>query len=512
MSILLSSKGSIQWIAIGVSALLLVAGGSYYGYDYYTSLTKEVVVEQSTSTETKKEVVVDTTSKEVLVSGISGDVFFVGSSGDTLLKNEKMVSLDGSSFYTTSDARMALIFSDRSIVRLDSNTRVSLRKWAQGNIVVILEKGRVWARVIGQAGWNWKLEIALGKSKAIVQGTSLEALKMPLYSKFTVLDSSSQSGSESSGIDVIDGSGVLTRVLPENKWIASEFGESVVKPINIKDVYESNAFALMNTQEDIVYLQDAIENFSGSIDIEKAQKEILASIPELGTEESTVFFSGTTLSTASLSGDISSQEWSGVAKKILSERADEYNALMKQNQVYVTQVLADQEKLIESINKANGQILDQTKEMIEGVVREQEVLLSNIMMQNDDFLKKINQDVGVLMQEQQKMLDGIMSNTMNMVDSTIKNATQWMGTSSESIQIDGTVTTSSSDDLDSFEEQDSSVEDMENSSDEGSFREEDTTTIQGNSMNNGTMNMNWNSMSNGQNSMSNDSDDMSMEN
>lgn len=107
---------------------MLVAGGSYYGYDYYTSLTKEVVVEQSTSTETKKEVVVDTTSKEVLVSGISGDVFFVGSSGDTLLKNEKMVSLDGSSFYTTSDARMALIFSDRSIVRLDSNTRVSLRK------------------------------------------------------------------------------------------------------------------------------------------------------------------------------------------------------------------------------------------------------------------------------------------------------------------------------------------------------------------------------------------------
>ncbi len=65
-----------------------------------------------------------------------------------------------------------------------------------------------------------------------------------------------------------------------------------------------------------------------------------------------------------------------------------------------------------------------------------------------------------------------------------------MGTSSESIQIDGTVTTSSSDDLDSFEEQDSSVEDMENSSDEGSFREEDTTTIQGNNMNNGTMNMN----------------------
>ena len=45
-----------------------------------------------------------------------------------------------------------------------------------------------------------------------------------------------------------------------------------------------------------------------------------------------------------------------------------------------------------------------------------------------------------------------------------------------------------------------------------SFREEDTTTIQGNNMNNGTMNMNWNSMSNGQNSMSNDSDDMSMEN
>jgi len=62
-----------------------------------------------------------------------------------------------------------------------------------------------------------------------------------------------------------------------------------------------------------------------------------------------------------------------------------------------------------------------------------------------------------------------------------------MGTSSESIQIDGTVTTSSSNDLDSFEEQDSS---MENSSNEDSSSQEDTNTKKNNSMNNGSMNMN----------------------
>lgn len=344
---------------------------------------------------------------------------------------------------------------------------------------------------------------------------------MPLFSKYTVLDSSSSSGSETSGIDVIDGSGVVTHVEPETKWTSTEFGTSAIKPINISDIYENNPFALMNTQEDIVHLQDAIKNYSGSIDVAKAQKEILASLPTLGTEESISFFSGTTLDASDLSGDISSEEWSNITQKVLSEKMEGYTQAMKQNEVFLNQVLADQEKLRDSIMKANGKILDDTKQMVEGVVREQEILLSNIMMQNDDFLQKINQDMDTLMVEQGKMIDTIMKDTMSDVDATIKNATQGISTSYESVQVDGTVNTSNADDLDSFQEQESTVKktnsskstqsntsSMSNDSDDMDMGSDDTE----NTMSNGSMNMGTNGMSNGSSSMSNGSDGMSMGN
>lgn len=521
MARIISSQGSIQTIAIVASTCLLLAGGGYYGYEYY-STSKEAAIEQiAPVSATEKKVIVDTTSKEVLVSGIVGDVFTVTGSGDMILKNEKVVSMEQATFYTTADSRASLIFADRSIVRLDSNTRVSLQKWAEGNIIVSVEKGRIWARIIGEAGGRGKLEISLGSSKAIVQWTSLEAVKMPLFSKYTVLDSSSASGSETSGIDVIDGSGVLTHVEPETKWTSTEFGTSAIKSVNVSNIYENDPFVLMNTQEDIIHLQDAIVNYSGSVDVNKAQKEILASLPILGTEESISFFSGTTLSSSALSGEISSEEWSNITQKVLNEKMEGYTQAMKQNEVFLNQVLADQEKLRDSIMKANGKILDDTKQMVEGVVREQEILLSNIMMQNDDFLQKINQDVDTLMMEQGKMIDTIMQDTMSNVDATIKNATQGIGTSYESVQVDGTVNTSNAADLDSFQEQESTIEkttsnksiqgntsNMSNGSDDMDMSSSDTE----NTMSNGSMNMGTNSMSNGSNSMSNGSDGMSMGN
>lgn len=521
MARIISSQGSIQTLAIVASTCLLLSGGGYYGYEYYAASQEAPVVQSSPIAEIKKEVIVDTTSKEVLVSGIVGDVFVTTGSGDVLLKNEKIISMDRTIFYTTEDSRMSLIFADRSIVRLDSNTRVSLQKWTEWNIIVSVEKGRVWARIIGEAGWKWKLVISLGSSKAIIQGTSLEAVKMPLFSKYTVLDSSSASGSATSGIDVIDGSGVSTHVEPESKWVSTEFGTNAVKAINIKDIYENDPFALMNTQEDIVHLQDAIKNYSGSIDVVKAQKEILASIPTLWTEESISFFSGTTVNSSDLSGEISSEEWGKITQKVLTERMDEYTQTMKKNEVYLNQVLSDQEKLLDSIMKANGKMLDDTRQMVEGVVREQDILLSNIMMQNDDFIQKINQDVDTLMGEQGKMINTIMKDTMSNVDATIKNATQGVNTSYESVQVDGTVKTSSKEDVDSFQEQESAVKKANSSkntqgntsstsieSDDMYMNSDDATT--GNTLSNSSMKVGTNGMSNGSNTMSNDSDAMNM--
>lgn len=128
MARIISSQGSIQTIAIVASTCLLLAGGGYYGYEYY-STSKEAAIEQIAPVSvTEKKVSIDTTSKEVLVSGIVGDVFTVTGSGDMILKNEKVVSMTKAIFYTTADSRASLIFADRSIVRLDSNTRVSLQK------------------------------------------------------------------------------------------------------------------------------------------------------------------------------------------------------------------------------------------------------------------------------------------------------------------------------------------------------------------------------------------------
>lgn len=62
-----------------------------------------------------------------------------------------------------------------------------------------------------------------------------------------------------------------------------------------------------------------------------------------------------------------------------------------------------------------------------------------------------------------------------------------MGTSSQSIEVDGTVTTSHADDLDSFQEQDSSMDDTEDSSD-SIFSEKDDVDdkIENNNMSNGS--------------------------
>lgn len=498
MSFSLLSRGSIQTVSIILISTLVVAVGGYFGYQYYLTLDvpKEIVVENITPSplpEPEKKIVIATSSNDVLVTGVIGEAIMVTASWNILLENEKVVSMDNSTLFTTADSRMVLIFSDRSLVRLDANTRISLQKSKEGNVVISLQSGRLWARVIGEAGWKWKLVISLGTSKAIIQGTSLEAVKLPLFSKYTVLDSSAMSWSESSGIDVIDSSGVTTHVLPESKWTSSEFGNSTIKPINVEEVYKNNPFILKNTQEDIVHLRDAITHFSGSIDLDKAQKEILASVPKLWTEESIEFFSGTSISAADLSGEISSQKWGLISEKILDERKETYAMKMKQNDAYLSQIAMDQEKIRGAIMKTNGKALEQTEEMMESIVREQDVFFSNSMMQNQDFIQKINQDLSTIISNQEQLTAWILQDTMKIVDISLKNSFNWADySSSESIERNIPDTLEST----GAEKDDIEKDDFFTKENNNEEKSDDNKKNQMN-MGNWTMSNGWNSINNG---------------
>lgn len=460
MSLFCSSRGSIQSISLITIAILVLAGAWYFGYNYYISSTTPIAVApiDTIPIETPTILMKDTTSQEVLISGIVGNVSMITASGDIALTNDKVVTLEQSIFYTTTNSRMSIIFPDRSIVRLDSDSRVKLEQWVDGNIIVSVQNGRIWARVIGAVGWTWALTLSLGNTKALVLWTSIEAVKLPLYSKYVVLDSASNDP-DSAGVDVIDASGSVTRVTPENKWIGTEFGTSYVKSINVDDIYENDAFALMNTQEDIIHLQDALVNHSGSIDSERVQREILASIPPLWTEESIAFFSGTTIGSSDLSGDMSSQEWSEITQKVLTERMDEYVVAIQQNNLYLNQITQDQNTLLSAIMKINRTIPDDTKETMEWLLREQETLLSNILMQNEEFIDKINQDVRMLLQNLWLMVSDMIEDTMNLVDTTLNSISQDRDASTDSVQqnIPTLVPSSSQADLESFQKQDSEI-------------------------------------------------------
>ncbi len=125
----------------------MLAGSGYLGYSYFSSsnLGYEIPTNTPFSILGNK-----TKPKIVTISGLVGSGFVIGDSGDTLLKNEDTISFDHTVFYTNSESRVALIFSDRSIIRLDANTRISLQTEKNGSITLFLEKGRLWARIIGE--------------------------------------------------------------------------------------------------------------------------------------------------------------------------------------------------------------------------------------------------------------------------------------------------------------------------------------------------------------------------
>ncbi len=416
MNTIQSSRGSIQWVLLVLVACLILTWAGYFWYTYFSSKNTPVELVNSNNTPEKTN-----STMKIEFSGKIGKAFIRGSSWDLDLENNMSIPLENTAIYTNSGSRIGIIFPDRSIIRLDANSNVTIQKGKEGNIIISLEKGRLWARIIGQAWGNWKVVISLGGYQALIQWTSVEAIKLPLLSKYTVLDSSSMSWSESSGIDVTDSSGVTNHLKPENKLIGTEFGEVIVRPININDLYKNDAFALMNTQEDIVYLQDSINRFSGSIDLKKVEWEILASIPAIGSNESAIFLSGTSFDATTLSWEISSQEWSKMTQQVLTERMLDYNSLMEKNEAYINQVYEEQGKLRDSLLRSTGEMLDQTKEMVNWIILDQEFLISHILIQNWAFLEKINADMATLMDDQQKMLDWIMKDTMGNLNTTLTN-------------------------------------------------------------------------------------------
>ncbi len=486
MSCFLSSRGSIQTVSIILLSCLLIAGSGYIGYHYFlpSNSDNEIITNTPFSIPDSKKI-----PKIVTVSGLVGSGFLIGDSGDTPLKNNSTISFDHTVFYTDSESRVALIFADRSIIRLDASTRISLQTSNEWNITISLEKGRLWARIIGNGWGQWKMVISLGNSKAIVQWTSLEAIKLPLLSKYTVFDSSAMSGSSNSGIDIIDASGTVTHVQPENKWVWTELWDGIVNPINIEDAYKNDAFALMNTQEDIVHLQDAITRFSDTIDVSKAEREILASIPTIWSNESTEFFSGTTITSDDLSGNISSSDWSDISQKVLIERMTKYSEMMKQNDIYMNQVFIDQKKLRTSIINSDSGTIDHTNEIVKNILKEQEMMLSSSMMQTQEFLWKIDQDINELMVKQWQMVQWILDNTMNDVQKTINN----------SLRNSSTQSGEWNDDTGEIDEDTGEIDDDKFFTKENNNEETSDENKKNNQMNMGDWGMSngWNSMNNG---------------
>ena len=79
--------------------------------------------------------------------------------------------------------------------------------------------------------------------------------------------------------------------------------------MNISEAYKNDVFALKSTQEDIVHMQDAIVSYSGDVDIAKAEKEILSSVPSMGTLEFATFFSGTSIDVTDITQNTSVTDW-----------------------------------------------------------------------------------------------------------------------------------------------------------------------------------------------------------
>lgn len=138
MNAIQSSRGSVQWILLVLFACLFLTWAGYFWYTYFSS--KNIPVEVVTSNNTPEKT--DSTLK-IEFSGKIGKAFMRGSSWDLDLENSMTLPLENTAIYTNSGSRIGIIFPDRSIIRLDANTNISIQKGKEGNIIISLEKGKI---------------------------------------------------------------------------------------------------------------------------------------------------------------------------------------------------------------------------------------------------------------------------------------------------------------------------------------------------------------------------------
>lgn len=315
---------------------------------------------------------------------------------------------------TESWSEATILFTDASLLRLGSNTTLTLTEGKWGNIVAVMNAGRLWARILGYAGGKLPLSISTGDTKSVVRGTAFELEKLPLFTKYTVLDSGA-TGSEIPGLDILH-SGSLYHILPEQSFLSDITNSVSTGSINIGELFQKDIFALTNTQKDILHMQGILGSTgSGVIDMEKIMREITASLPKLGSNEFFAFTSGSVLSGLNL-GTGSGNDWEKVVNAALAAQSANYNAYMNQYEAYATRVIADQQKLLEGIMKDQAAFLAANEANIKKLLAEQEMMMQDIMTETSKYLGQVQTDMNQLFAEQETMLNTILSDTLSNIN------------------------------------------------------------------------------------------------
>jgi hypothetical protein len=225
-------------------------------------------------------------------------IAFVNSfSGDVAVNNIPLswqnttISLNDT-IETWIDGSVEIIFRDHSVFRLNTNTRISIGSWNNGNIIYV-KNGDIWGRVLTPFTDATFFTLESSDVSAGVRGTSFVFRVNENSTEITVVDTTSSGANTLSGIIwTLSGwlaqSGILNQEEIGVFMIESATGQ--VKKISLKNLFEKDTFARENTSKDLIYLAKLLENINSedTPDIyEKILAELQVSIP--GAWEESLF-------------------------------------------------------------------------------------------------------------------------------------------------------------------------------------------------------------------------------
>ncbi len=215
--------------------------------------------------------------------------------GWTFTNAANYMMLQSGSIVTTGPwSRVALIFTDDSIIRLNENTRIIL-VYDDTNTDVQLEEGELWARVLRPFTENAIFTVESSDLAVWVRGTSLY-MKKTIWAwantELKILDSwDTQTGSIVSYKNTTWTFTVSGIIYPEQQVMNNAtYPGGMVYASNSPNanVYSMNDFIRESTQEDIVYMSTLLEKKTINTSYEKRmflklQKEINNTVPQLDT-------------------------------------------------------------------------------------------------------------------------------------------------------------------------------------------------------------------------------------